>query len=116
MKIEILNADSPDVKLNWTIREYIGGTIYKIIEGTLKEEPIIDINDLKTGDWIVVHGWEAQIESILGDTAVARSGQDLAHYLEFDKDQRHCWVGGATINLRAIKKLELSSQNKDIIK
>lgn len=106
-EIEILPADEPkQFKLGWTVKEYLGSSCFLVSDPT---ETIIDTLDgLRVGDEIVVwRTWIVTVEKVEGRKAMARTGR-LSVPMEFDIDDRHCWVATAMINLKAVEKLTMN--------
>jgi hypothetical protein len=100
------NDKTEELKLNWTVREYIGCEIIK--KGS--EEPLKQLDDIKIGDEILLplfNGYcEGKVVELSGKNGYARSVNDVyGTVLEFGGDDRECWVSVGLINLRGIKKL-----------
>ena len=100
--LTILPADENPSKINWTVREYLGATIYRVVDGQVVEEPITTF--LHVGD----------VVSLYGVTATVAQGEDGEWYaenaamvspLEFGGDDRECWVSGGIISRKAIEML-----------
>lgn len=107
--LTILTADENPSKINWTVREYLGATIYRVVDGQVVEEPVRE--PLRVGD----------VVSLYGVTATVAQGEDGEWYaentamvspLEFGEDDRQCWVSGGIITRHAIKMISLM----DIVK
>lgn len=98
-EIRILPADAPrDIKLGWKVYEYMGAKIYKDIAS---KAPLLKYDDIQKGDEIYAYGVKAIVKE-----GYATSG----HYvftLEYDKDDRHCWVCIGIGNMRGLEKLQL---------
>jgi hypothetical protein len=105
MKIEIHEMTEP-LKLNWTIKEYIGPTVYK------KNAPNVALYeqaDLKEGDEIICGSWFFTVEKF-EDGELFGQSEHLAAALEFNQDDRKCWVCGGIVNKRGIARA-----NKNLI-
>jgi hypothetical protein len=90
-------------KINWIAKEYIGTEV----TDSQTKLPFTNLIDMFPRR--VVHGWFAmEIENINihEQTATARTldGTCLC-MLEFNKDDRHCWVHSETINIKALENL-----------
>jgi hypothetical protein len=46
------------------------------------------------------------------ETATARS-EDLLCFLEFDKDERHCWTCDRFANMRGLEKLGTATESRE---
>lgn len=84
-------------------KEYVGHELLRV--GS--KEPIKAFNDLGIGE--IYNGWcGLKVESfdVKNQTATAYNldGTHLC-FLEFDKDDRHCWVHTGTANIKALKNL-----------
>lgn len=100
--LTVLPADENPSKINWTVREYLGATIYRVVDGQVVEEPVRE--PLCVGD----------VVSLYGVTATVKQGEDGEWYaentamvspLEFGEDDRQCWVSGGIISRKAIEML-----------
>jgi hypothetical protein len=102
-ELTVLPADNTNqLKLNWTVREYMGCDVY--IEGDQDKKPITTKSGIKVGDRLVAWGYIIVVTELDPPSAETTSGSTLV-ILEFDKDDRHCWVAGGMINKRALKQL-----------
>jgi hypothetical protein len=101
--IEILPADDPnDTKLHWKAYEYIGVEVYKDADNKI---PLTKIDDIKIGDELFIYGGKAIVK-----TEQMAETEHNFYWLEFDKDDRHCWACGCVMNKKAldvITKLKL---------
>ena len=99
-EIEVIPADEPkELKLNWTVREYIGQTVYWMDN----ETPITDKDALKEGDQFIAGSW---IFTARKDEYGELYGEDehIICCLKFGEDDRNCWVGSGFINKRGIAR------------
>jgi hypothetical protein len=98
--LEVLPADEirPST-VNWTIKEYTGTEVFRF--GT--EITLTNKDDLKIGDEIDCWGCRAMVISLESNLEHAESDHSL-FTLEFDKDDRHCWVCDGVINKRGIAR------------
>jgi hypothetical protein len=94
--------DKPEIK--WVHNEYIGREL--VFKGT--ETVLSKLEDLKVG--MTVYGWwEITVQSV--DTeektalGIACYGALVAH-MEYDKDNRHCWVHDFSANLKGVNSTE----------
>jgi hypothetical protein len=119
-ELEVLSADEPkQLKLGWTITEYIGPEVYKWDERDGKPWPfrLSEEESLKAGDKLCF-GWEAEgwsyevVEDEYGVLSGISRGGNTSAVLRFDEDERHCWVAMGFINLRSIRKLELKTKDE----
>jgi hypothetical protein len=102
-KIEVLPADEENGirTLNWVIREYNGCEVYR----PGKDYPLLNKDDLKVGDKIDCWGSIAEVTGL----TTAKS-EHVIFMLEFDKDDRHCWVCNGVINMRGIERASKSTK------
>lgn len=103
--IEMIPMDEPrELKLNWVVKEYIGSEIFRF--GS--EESLTNLEDIKVGDELrmpTLTGYtKAKVIELNGKKGHAEQ-ENYAFILEFDGDDRHCWVCGGMINKRAIANL-----------
>ena len=98
----ILPADQNPAPIKWTVREYCGAEVYRVLDGQVGEEPVRD--PLQIGD----------VVSLYGVTAIVKQGEDGHLYaenssmispLEFGEDDRKCWVSGGIINRKAMEMI-----------
>ena len=127
--ISVLPADEPSrVKLGWYIYEYIGFEIYKItseIRGIAKLHQTLDEEktplevfsrreDLCAGMEVLFkcafssgYGVGIIVREDDGSLIVDMGGN--IGMLDFDGDERHCWVCTGVINKRCLDKVTISS-------
>jgi hypothetical protein len=95
------DVDKPP-EIKWKIREYIGTEVYRTQQDFDEGKPMID--PPAVGEEIIVPtptGWAWA--TYRGDRA------DTDNYtwrLEFDKDDRHCWVAAGCINKKCLEKMK----------
>jgi hypothetical protein len=109
-EIEVLPANNAkQLKLSWTVREYIGSEIYKFdSDQQIIKEPLIYKDDLQIGMVVAVPTFFGYAKTIIDKNFQATSeGGKWTYILEFDKDDRHCWICSGSINLASIKKLKI---------
>jgi hypothetical protein len=87
------------MKLNWTIKEYVGCEIFK---QEAPQSSLINEDDLKEGDQIICYSWLLTVKKN-EDGELYGENKQLYAILDFSKDDRKCWVCGGIINLRGIK-------------
>ena len=116
--IEVLPADPPNkLKLGWTVREYIGPKIIgesgmkKLKDGqNYDEEDILKSKtDIYGGREIYtlgLYGWIKGHVIAHEDGRFTFESGGLIGILNFDEDDRHCWVCGGFINKKCIGKLK----------
>ena len=96
-------------ELGFTCREYMGTEIYK--PGDM-ETRLTKKDDVKAGVTVLVpglgHAWWLMIVKEEGGVLYGHADKMMA-VLEYDQDDRHCWVCGGLINTRGLQKLTLSS-------
>lgn len=108
-----LKAPKP-FHLNFVIKEYIGPEVYLKDENGL--HVALALEDLKEGTEIFVPAlfggyYRMTVKDVRDKTAGACSGPNetgTGAFLEYDKDDRHCWVASGVFNLDAMKKLDFS--------
>jgi hypothetical protein len=89
------------LKLNWTVKEYIGSEVYHKLQ---PDTSLFNENDLKDGDEIICFSWYFTVKKYTNGELYGQNKQ-LTAILEFAKDDRKCWVCSGIINMRAVKKL-----------
>lgn len=96
-----MNNEPKEIKLNWTVKEYIGTEVWKVGAENI---PITSKDDLKIGDKI--HCWPCimTVRQIEGGTDLVAENDKYMAILEFGGDDRRCWVCGGVINKRCIAK------------
>jgi hypothetical protein len=124
MPLEVLSPDNPQEQtLGFTIKEYLGGVVFKARSGVTEVKNFGDIDterllksrdDLKEGDDIFVTSlWGGLMKvTVKKDTygeLFAEDG-DLMVVLSFGEDDRQCWTTMGYINKRGIERLQLDSK------
>lgn len=129
-ELTVLPADNPEGRtIGFTCREYMGAEIH-LYNGTPPErdengwvglEPITDRDGTKISDKVLVHGLFGElflmtVDRRMGDESfiavtVREDGTPggMMGHLKFGEDDRNCWVCTGLFNLRAVRKLELST-------
>lgn len=120
--VDVLGRDDPNqpVKINFTIREYMGIEVFKYNaedhpNGIAKDKlvPITSKDGLGVGDVILVPAlmggyYLMKVEKDDNGTLSAQ-GDKLIAVLEFGKDDRGAWICGGLINTRGLLKLEITT-------
>ena len=121
-ELTVMSTDNPnDRKLGFTIRERMGVSIYKAPENYQngfkedKLETITDPNGLEHGQLIFIPGLMGgyHVMTVEKDSSGAVSARDekTMAVLEFEPDDRNCWICGGLINLRGLERFGKSSKN-----
>lgn len=121
-ELSVLEADGPtESKVGWTVRGYLGSEVYRhdlsVYSGGFvdvsKLSPITEESGLSDGDELMVRGIAGfhlmRFTRESEGRGRAESGE-LSGLLEFGSDDRRAWVCTGLFNLRALKKLSLSSE------
>jgi hypothetical protein len=122
---EVSVIDAGDGKYtipNFCVREYIGFEIFKytgIDDSIINKEDckqIVNKEDLKVGDKVFTGYSDNQfwgqgvIRAFDNGELYIDIGQDkLRGFLEFDKDDRHCWVCGCVANMNGVEKVQFGT-------
>ena len=98
-------------EIKWTVHEYIGSPVYRMEGDQIIQQELRKEEDLKVGDTIAFSGLSGFYRGVISGsdghlTAVDPVG--VGTLLEFNQDDRHCWVSGGIFNLKAIQKLDLN--------
>jgi len=97
-EIEVIPADEPKpIKLGWTVKEYYGETVFKV---NAPDAPLKNIDDLKEGDKIIV--WGSCVMEVKNDGKLYGDSKNNMVVLDFDTDDRHCWIATCMINKRGL--------------
>ena len=108
--LTVLPADEPkQLKIGFTIKEYLGSPICK---PNAVDVLLMKKDDIHVGDTIWapgLGGWlEVTVQQDENGHLYGASGK-LVAFLEFDQDDRHCWIQTGIANTRALERLTLSS-------
>lgn len=103
---KIIPAQEPkQLKLGWSIREYIGGEVLKEVNG----QPLLKESDLQPEDHVVVPTMFGYSNGIIKKNSFGQRyiqiGENYGASLEFSQDDRKCWISSCTFNLKGIKRL-----------
>jgi len=103
-ELTVLPADDPNnLKLGFGIQCYSGIEIHPVINGDVQKESIKDENGLYDGmnveAWGVV--WTVRFDK---DGSPYLDSLKTSGFLEFNIDDRECWVCGGLINKRCYMK------------
>ena len=104
----ILPAGTEPSKIKWTVREYVGATVYRVVDGQVSEEPAT--GPLLAGDGVSFYGMTGTVKQGEDGKLYAENSNAVSP-LDFGEDERKCWVSGGIISRKAIEmisKLELS--------
>lgn len=88
--------------VNWVAIEYLGTELCTKSGRIIKDFDDLHVDDLVNG-W-----WEMIIKSIDKDTQTAIGvglGGNMMCFLEFNKDERHCWIHATSATIKAVEKL-----------
>lgn len=110
-RVELLANPTESRAVGFACTIYQGSEVYLIKEDQPVQEPILEKDGLKDGDSVLcpsLMGYFKATVSISEDGTVSASNGNQAGFLEFDKDDRHCWICSSTFNLKGILKLNLS--------
>lgn len=113
--ITVLPADDPaKLRLGWVIHERLGieilpfDPLVSTIEDLERLQPITQEDGIKEGDQIFVHsisGWAVATVARTDTRPFYAETECNEYVLEFDRDDRHCWVSTCQIS-KAINKVE----------
>lgn len=123
--VTVTEMPKPTSTLNRTVREYIGVEVLTAPPGLTREEvlalspwpedfkpePIRTEDGIQEGSVVLIPALMGglgvyTIERMDDGSLCGMSGGMFAS-LEWDTDDRHCWVCGGTANLKAIQRLEI---------
>jgi hypothetical protein len=105
----VVSADEPRPRtLGWTVREYIGSEITR----PNSEEPLLLESDIKEGDTIWVQGLWGTCEMVVQQGCRSALASQTLAILEFDQDDRHCWVSAGMVNTRGLKRTDLTRDDE----
>jgi hypothetical protein len=104
-------ADKIAEHLAFSNQQYVGRPIHRCIPSKpYDEQNMRGLGDLSVGTIIRVFSLggfaKAEIIAVKDATAIA-VGEHTLWYLEFDKDDRHCWVSAAAVSKAAINSIEV---------
>jgi hypothetical protein len=109
--LTVLPADTPSKPIGFVCYEYNGAEIMLLVNGKLDETPLTRREDLWVGRAIIAPTLVGNLEAIVAarpdGTLYWRAGEHTIGGLEFDADDRHCWVTTYAANMRASKKLTM---------
>jgi len=100
--------------ISFLVREYIGSYVH-LDRGPLSEnelKPLTELEDLQDGSLVLVRAHSGHYRMTVkeeGGRLIAYSG-DLQALLEFGQDDRKAWISTGVINMKGLKKLEVSSK------
>lgn len=111
-----VEVDKSKYLLDFIVREYIGCEIIRrsdyerFLQANDREPFRITTRDgIKASDEVVVWpGYSCCAHGIVEKQdkwLVVRTGEHTQHLLEFDGDDRHCWVSTCMCNLKALEKV-----------
>lgn len=93
-------------KIGFTVREYMGCEIKKFNEdGTVNMSELTKYEDIKVGMVIALPTMTGFFKATVEDGMKFASNGKWGGILEFNKDDRQCWVCGGVINLRGVEKV-----------
>ena len=101
----------PGLFLNFRVYEYCGCEVIKRVTWFLKRPVyLFKKTDLKPGDRVILwYGCECEKRAVVVERngcLYAESG-DTCHSLQFDIDDRHCWVSIGAINKNDLESIKL---------
>jgi hypothetical protein len=124
--VTVTEMPKPGSVLNWSVREYIGVEVLTAPPGLTREEvlaltpwpeefkpePIRTEDGIQEGSVVLIPGLMGGLGVFtierMEDGSLCGMGGDRFATLEWDTDDRHCWVCGGTANLKAIQRLEIT--------
>lgn len=86
------------MELDWTVREYLGGSVRKVLDGKVLEGLLTEVSDLQNGDKVEVYGFVFDV--IGNEGALSLKSGKCTGRLSFNEDDRHCWVCTGIVNGR----------------
>jgi len=132
--VTICQADAPkDHLIGWTMKEYLGFTVYKATDEMLANhslrkllddrlwpedsdgqprlhKPLTKYEDLQVGDKIIVKSlydylwFIAEVEE-RSDGSLRAATESCLVMLQFSEDDRKCWVASGTVNKACLDKV-----------
>jgi hypothetical protein len=111
-KITFLPADDQNrPKLGFIVKEYIGPEVYKRFpDGSINTEHLLTLEDVQEGDELAIPwltGGYVLMKAAKTKTGFTAHGENHCVILEFDIDERHCWVAGGFVNMKALERLKI---------
>jgi hypothetical protein len=105
-ELTVLPADPPGrAPLGWTVSCYQGTEVFK--EGA-PETPLTRLEDIRPGDKLIVTtlvGRYLMTATLDEQHELFADSEGMVADLQFDMDDRHCWVSTYGVNKRAFAKL-----------
>lgn len=106
-------------KLNFIINEYLGPEVFKFksdgsvnVENTLQNYNDIHIDD-KIAIPILTNNYITMIVNIDENGKFYGKCSNHLAVLEFNTDNRHCWICMGLVNIKSIEKLEMYTKDID---
>lgn len=115
-EVTVIGPDDPNMKpLGFRVTERDGVTLFKFdAEGGIDKRPLTNQDDVQPGVQLAVASlfggfipMTVEQDKETEGRLVARGGNLLA-ILEFAEDDRKCWTCVGMINMRGLKKLEIT--------
>lgn len=114
--VTVLPADDPDQKpIGFSVNMRHGVEVYRFAsDGSVDETPLRGYEDITDGTKLAVLGFSGGFHPMTVERSVSgftASNENLSAILQFDTDDRHCWITTGLVNMRAIRSgmVELSS-------
>jgi len=113
--LTVLSADAPEnITLGFTVHEYLGCKLFKVVDGKPVLEPIPATEELVEGQQYCAAGFGGGY--VVGVIALDDEGdqyldtEGLIGALCRGEDDRNAWTMGGWINKRALAKMPFSNQ------
>jgi hypothetical protein len=108
-ELEVIPEDPNRPKLNWIVKDYVGHEVYRYSHGRVwTKATLTNRDDLKPGDQIatvaLLGGYLLLTVVKDNDGELYGDSDNTIGMLEFDKDDRHCWVCTGHINKRGLAR------------
>lgn len=113
-EIEVVENKNKE-NIGWSCKCYSGSEIYKLDENNkIIEIPLTNKDDLIKGLKIAVPNIFGTYNIMIAESksSAKTESKEMGASLEFDKDDRHCWVSTCTMNLRGVRKTQIFTNEK----
>lgn len=98
--------------IGFIAREYVGFEVF--LPGRL-DQPLERYRDIKPGDTVIVRGiFGEYIESIVNAVCTYSETENAIYLLEFNGDERHCWVCKGCIMKSAMQEFVDASKKAEL--
>lgn len=101
--IEVIPTNPNSIKIGFPIEIYAGCEVFGDAEHTIR---LTKYEDIYPGREVYLSWNENDKTPLTVDKDKNLSSGHVVYSLEFDEDDRHCWVNSMVMNMRGLKKLE----------